>query len=112
MNKTLAELKYDIHAKICTNLHQIYVSKNNDYGDSFSKTRKEFDNAILVRLSDKLERIKSLYKKTDRQVKDESIEDTLLDLANYAIMEVVERRLDKQKSHLANDEEDTAGQII
>ena len=29
------------------------------------------------------------------KVKDESIDDTLMDLANYAIMELVERRRDK-----------------
>ncbi|WP_202074565.1 nucleotide modification associated domain-containing protein [Parasutterella muris] len=87
--------KYKIHKEICSALHQTYVAKNSDYGDSFSKTRLEFPESILVRLSDKFERIKSLYKKTDRQVKDESIEDTLLDLANYAMMEVVERRAEK-----------------
>jgi len=88
--------KYKIHNEICLNLHQTYVAKNTDYGDSFAKTRSEFPEAILIRLSDKFERIKSLYRKSDRQVKDESIEDTLLDLANYAIMEVVERRAMKR----------------
>ena len=29
------------------------------------------------------------------KVSDESIEDTLLDLANYAVMELVERRVDR-----------------
>lgn len=94
--------KYKIHNEIYLNLHQTYVAKNTDYGDSFAKTRSEFPEAILIRLSDKFERIKSLYRKSDRQVKDESIEDTLLDLANYAIMEVVERRALKRSD--ANDE--------
>lgn len=94
--------KYKIHNEICMNLHQTYVAKNTDYGDSFAKTRSEFPEAILIRLSDKFERIKSLYRKSERQVKDESIEDTLLDLANYAIMEVVERRAMKRADN--NDE--------
>ena len=43
-----------------------------------------------IRLSDKLERFKKLTRDGGQQVKDESIKDTLLDLANYAVMTVVE----------------------
>ena len=69
---------------------QTYRDKNADYGDSFSKSYKEFGlTAPVVRMSDKMERIKSLTK-ADAKVKDESIKDTLIDLANYAIMTVVE----------------------
>lgn len=41
------------------------------------------ERAILVRISDKLARIANLVGK-EAQVKDESIMDTLVDLANYA----------------------------
>jgi hypothetical protein len=40
------------------------------------------DKAIVVRMSDKLQRIANLLDK-EAKVADESIEDTLLDLANY-----------------------------
>jgi hypothetical protein len=50
--------------------------------------------ASVVRMSDKMERLKSLTKKKT-QVKDESVKDTLLDLANYAIMTVM--HLNKEK---------------
>jgi hypothetical protein len=53
-----------------------------------------------IRLEDKLNRLKSLTRSGDQQVNDESIDDTLMDLANYAIMTIVERRL-------AADKEDT-----
>lgn len=44
-----------------------------------------------IRLSDKLNRFKSLSRQENEQrVTDESIKDTLLDLANYAIMTVLE----------------------
>lgn len=67
-----------------------YIKKNMDYGDSFSKSYQEFGLvAPVVRMSDKVERLKSLSK-AEAQVKDESIRDTLLDIANYAIMTVVE----------------------
>ena len=43
-----------------------------------------------IRLSDKLSRFKTLSKRQGQQVQDESMRDTLLDLANYAIMTVME----------------------
>lgn len=85
---------YELHKDILVQLHQTYARKNHDYGNSFHKVREEFPNAVLIRLMDKLERLKTIYNSTSL-VLDESIEDTLLDLANYAIMEVVERQMAK-----------------
>ena len=87
--------KVKIHKAICENLNDTYKAKNADYGDSFSELRQEFPEAILIRLTDKLKRLKTLMKGAQQQVADESIDDTLLDLANYAIMELVERRVEK-----------------
>lgn len=87
--------KIDIHKAICYDLNETYKAKNADYGDSFSELRQEYPNAILIRLTDKLKRLKTLMQGGQQQVADESIEDTLLDLANYAIMELVERRAGK-----------------
>ena len=68
-----------------TMLHT-YKAKNADYGNSFDKTLNEFGLvASVVRLNDKMERIKSLIK-SDAKVLDEKIDDTLLDMANYAIL--------------------------
>lgn len=83
--------KYEKHQEICNKLNNIYKCKNHDYGDSFGKSYSEYGIAMTcIRLEDKLNRLKSLTKST-AQVKDESIEDTLLDLANYAIMTLIER---------------------
>lgn len=84
--------KVDVHKNICNKLNQIYQKKNEDYGDSFSKSMAEYGMAMpCIRLEDKLNRLKSLtVHNKQRQVNDESIEDTLLDLANYAIMTVME----------------------
>ncbi len=79
-----------MHQQVCSRLTKIYKDKNSDYGDSFVKVRKEFPNAILIRLSDKLNRLKTLYSGVEPMVQDESIIDTLLDLANYCIMEIIE----------------------
>lgn len=81
-----------IHWTICRDLHDTYKAKNADYGDSFAKVRNEYPNAILIRLNDKLSRLETLMNGAEQHVQDESIDDTLLDLANYCIMELVERR--------------------
>ena len=68
---------------------ETYKAKNADYGNSFDKTLNEFGLvAATVRLSDKMDRIKMLTK-NEAKVLDESIEDTLLDLANYSVMALV-----------------------
>lgn len=71
---------------ITKDMTELYERKNKDYGNSFDKTLNEFGIvAGLIRLNDKMNRIKSIYNK-DISVKDESLEDTLIDLANYAVM--------------------------
>ena len=91
MNKKITP-KEDIHQEICKQMHNTYRRKNHDYGDSFATLRQEYPNAILIRLGDKYNRLKALMSGEAAQVKDESIDDTLLDLANYCILELVERR--------------------
>ncbi len=86
--------KIKVHKEICDRLHDTYVAKNADYGDSFAKVRAKYPEAILIRLEDKMSRLEQLMQHGNRRVKDESVEDTLLDLANYCIMELVERKND------------------
>ena len=75
---------------VLNEMNVLYEKKNADYGDSFSKTFDEFGlTSSAVRLNDKMERFKKLIKQ-EAQVKDESIKDTLLDLANYAVLTIVE----------------------
>lgn len=74
---------------ITHNMAKTYAAKNHDYGNSFEQSLDKFGLvASVVRLGDKMNRIESLTKK-EAQVKDESIKDTLLDMANYAIMTVM-----------------------
>lgn len=75
--------------EITSNMAKAYAAKNHDYGNSFEQSLDKFGLvASVVRLGDKMNRIESLTKK-EAQVKDESIKDTLLDMANYAIMTVM-----------------------
>lgn len=94
----MANKKVEIHAKICQSMTDLYERKNHDYGDSFAKMRKEFDNAILIRIYDKFSRLKTLKSGAIQKVSDESIKDTLFDLANYCIMELVEMEMDENES--------------
>lgn len=74
---------------ITTEMTKVYVRKDHDYSNSFDRSLDEFGLiASVVRIGDKMNRIKSLALK-EAKVKDESIRDTLLDMANYAIMTVI-----------------------
>lgn len=73
-----------------------FTKKNHDYGNSFEQSLDEEGLAASrIRIGDKWNRFKSLSKGKKAQVSDESLRDTLLDMANYAIMTVM--WLDKQK---------------
>lgn len=85
--------KQRIFKEITDNMLQLYKDKNEDYGDSFKKVREEYPHAIIIRLMDKLGRLKSLYK-GEVNIKDEGIENVLIDMANYCVMEMVERRIE------------------
>ena len=77
--------------RITEKMLQTYIDKNHDYGDSFGKSFTDHGlTAGVIRISDKYNRLASLSKKADQKVKDESIEDTLLDMANYCIMTLIE----------------------
>lgn len=79
------------HKTVCDELNDLYARKNHDYGDSFHWSFVEEGMAMpRIRLGDKFSRFKTLTRSDNRQVTDESIRDTLLDLANYAIMTIME----------------------
>lgn len=86
---TLNDPKVKQHRELTQELHKLYANKNADYGDSFHKTFDEYGmTSVLIRLSDKLNRLKALQAK-DNKV-DESIRDTLMDLAGYCLLTILE----------------------
>lgn len=74
--------------KACNELATLLKEKNKKYGNSFYQTADELGNAcIVIRLMDKLNRIKTLLiGKEEDNMKGESVEDTLTDLAGYAVL--------------------------
>lgn len=72
-------------------MRNLYEKKNADYGDSFSKSFKEWGMPVAcIRLQDKLNRLANLVRTGEQQVEDEKMQDTLIDLANYAVMTIME----------------------
>lgn len=81
----------DPFLEITEEMYQTYLKKNADYGNSFDQSLDEFGlTAAVVRMQDKLNRLKKLSRNFEEapEVADESVGDTLLDLANYAILTV------------------------
>lgn len=88
--------KIELHKEICSQLADTYIRKNTDYGDAFGQSLKEHGLiASVVRMEDKFNRFKNITKHQTIKVDGETLEDTLLDLANYAIMTVIELRSKK-----------------
>nr|DAE43561.1 MAG TPA: Nucleotide modification associated domain 1 [Caudoviricetes sp.] len=78
---------------ITNDMYDTFKAKNRDYGNSFSELFAECGMTYAYgHLSEKLKRVKSLMS-DEAKVKDESMRDSLLDLANYAILTIME--LDK-----------------
>ena len=68
----------------------IFRKKNHDYGNSFEQSLNEEGLAAArIRMGDKWNRFKQLSRGKEALVKDESLRDTLLDMANYSIMTIM-----------------------
>lgn len=80
--------------KLAVALASQYQRKNEAYGDSFGKSVKRYGIiSALTRMSDKWNRLESLLIDGNKNgVNDESVDDTLLDLATYCIMTVLATR--------------------
>lgn len=75
---------------ILQEMQELYNKKNHDYGNSFSDTIKEFGFVpAIARINDKMQRLKQLVKGEKMQV-NESMRDTLMDMANYCVLTIME----------------------
>lgn len=84
------ETQADRIRKAGKELTDLLVHKNHDYGDSFAKQYEKYGlMSALIRMDDKMRRLETLLGGTDAQV-DESIRDSLLDLAGYALLASIE----------------------
>lgn len=91
----------DRFQRITDEMHKLYLKKNKDYGNSFSRSFEEYGLVMpCIRLEDKLSRLKSMVQNGSLEVKDESVRDTLIDLANYAVMTIQEMDIAKQNERV------------
>lgn len=115
-NKNEINTKFESFKELTDRMNEIYRIKNRNYRDSFSKSvDEELMASPRIRLTDKLERFKKLSKGFDRYVRngyvdankidydDESIEDTLLDMANYSLMTILEIRRLNELGEIKNE---------
>lgn len=84
--------EYDVFRDLTSRMNDIFQAKRNDYGPSTEDTFKRYGAvSLLVRMRDKLNRLDNLLvSKLRSSVNDERVEDTLLDLANYALITILE----------------------
>lgn len=88
-----------IYQYLLNHLEEMYEAKNNDYGNSVADTYDKFGCvSFLVRITDKYNRLMTLCNPNapEQRVKDEKIDDTILDLANYCLLWLVEREYKNQ----------------
>lgn len=85
------------HKQVIDLMHETTKAKNSDYcgtsGDPFHNFKMveslgitDAGTAIMVRMSDKIARITSFMQKNTLEVKDETVIDTCIDLANYVVI--------------------------
>lgn len=97
--KSVKMPRLDIYEYILNGLEETYKAKNNDYGNSVADTYDKFGSvSFLVRITDKYNRLMTLCDPNapEQKVKDEKIDDTILDLANYCLLWLVEREYKNQ----------------
>jgi len=72
--------------RIQNNGLELFKKKNADYGNAFEQYGTL---GVLTRIQDKLQRYVSITSKSVQLVDDESLQDTLIDLHNYAAMGIL-----------------------
>ena len=85
---------------ITDDICRLLMQKNAAYGSSVKDTFNDYGLAsYIIRMQDKVNRLKTLDKNPNISKDDEKIEDTLRDLAGYAILAIVQLK-DIKKSEL------------
>ena len=95
--KITLEKKIHQHREIIENLNKIYQVKNKTYSDAASKNFDKYGLIYyLIKLSEKLDRLQSINLLPEIDSKNmqvqtcESLNDTLMDIANYCIMAAID----------------------
>jgi hypothetical protein len=86
----------ELHRTLCSDAATLMESKNHDYtsgsGDPFANFRGSSyldihpALGIMLRMQDKMQRVKTFVEKGQLKVKDEGIKDAVIDLINYTVL--------------------------
>ena len=88
----------DRFREIANDLGELYEKKNAAYGNSFGETYQKLGIiSAVTRISDKYNRLCNLATNPNIDNLGESLEDTLKDLAAYAIMTLIELNNDTRR---------------
>lgn len=89
----------DLFRELTENMADIFAGKRADYGQTTTETFEKFGAvSLLIRMHDKLGRLDNLLRDREKYVPvNESVQDTLIDLANYAIIAYIELEKAKKK---------------
>lgn len=78
-----------VHEALCY-MEKTFVVKNKKYGNSFETSLDKYGTiAALTRISDKFNRAENLILTNDPGTADETLMDTLLDMATYCVMTAI-----------------------
>lgn len=101
-NKSEYEKELEYFKRKTEEMYEIFMGKRKDYGPTTTKTFEEYGIvAMLVRMEDKFGRLKRLSVR-ETVPHYESIEDTLMDLANYCIITLLEMAKQREKERHDN----------
>jgi hypothetical protein len=84
---------FAFHKQMTADAFDIMVKKNSDYGapdevggDPFANFRADGLYGFVVRMGDKLSRLRTFTQRGNLKVADETAEDSLRDLLNYSVL--------------------------
>ena len=103
---------YERFARIIDEMYNLYIKKNANYGNSFEKLFQDLGPiAGIVPLHNKLDRITNLVKGGHNDF--EPLQDSFIDLATYAIMNVIElQKNNEQRASHSSESSSTSEKVI
>jgi len=86
---TRADL-YKLHTELCEKAYTLLRLKNQDYAPKDDNPFSNFDRkgleGITTRMGDKLARLEAFAERGTFRLETETVEDTVLDMINYAVL--------------------------
>ena len=90
------DFRFDVYRKIVDDMLDAYQEQYHDYGRGYAEARRKIPCYIAGKLYDKVSQLIALSRDGGTaRIRNETIDNALLDLADYALREYVERRVDE-----------------